>query len=210
MKIEGEYLFNGPREDVWDIVRDPEVLATALPGTKSLVLVGENEYEGEMNVRIGPVGGLFSGHLIVSNENPPESCTLNVDGRGSPGFLSGTGNLVLYDQGDKNTLMKYGGDVQIGGRLASVGQRLLDTASKSMIQQGLEALNLALQARVAAKAEGKEVEYTPPSESEFMTAVAKDMAGQMLTPARIAGVIIAILVVIAIIAAIWIGTSAGS
>ncbi len=210
MKIEGEYLFNGPREDVWDIVRDPEVLATALPGTKSLVLVGENEYEGEMNVRIGPVGGLFSGRLIVSNENPPESCTLNVDGRGSPGFLSGTGNLVLYDQGDKNTLMKYGGDVQIGGRLASVGQRLLDTASKSMIQQGLEALNLALQARVAAKAEGKEVEYTPPSESEFMTAVAKDMAGQMLTPARIAGVIIAILVVIAIIAAIWIGTSAGS
>ncbi len=210
MKIEGEYLFNGPREDVWDIVRDPEVLATALPGTKSLVLVGENEYEGEMNVRIGPVGGLFSGRLIVSNENPPESCTLNVDGRGSPGFLSGTGNLVLYDQGDKNTLMKYDGDVQIGGRLASVGQRLLDTASKSMIQQGLEALNLALQARVAAKAEGKEVEYTPPSESEFMTAVAKDMAGQMLTPARIAGVIIAILVVIAIIAAIWIGTSAGS
>ncbi len=67
MKIEGEYLFNGSREDVWEIVRDPQVLATALPGTKSLDKVGENEYAGEMNVRVGPVAGLFSGRLIVSN-----------------------------------------------------------------------------------------------------------------------------------------------
>lgn len=210
MKIEGEYLFNGPREDVWAIVRDPEVLATALPGTKSLVLVGENEYEGEMNVRIGPVAGLFSGRLLVSNEIPPESCTLRVDGRGSPGFINGTGNVMLYEQGAENTLMKYDGDVQIGGKLASVGQRLLDTASKSMIHQGLETLNMALQARVTAKAEAKAVEYTPPTESEFMTAVAKDMAGQMFTPARVAGIVIIVLVIIAIIAVIWIGAGAGS
>lgn len=210
MKIEGEYLFNGPREDVWFIVRDPEVLATALPGTKSLDKVGENEYAGEMNVRIGPVAGLFSGRLVVSNEVPPESCTLAVDGRGSPGFINGTGNVILYDQGDGTTLMKYDGDVQIGGKLASVGQRLLDTASKSTIRQGLEALNLALQARVAAKSEGKEVEYTPPSESKFMAAVAKDMAGQIFTPARVVWIVIAIVVIIAIIAAIWTRAGAGS
>lgn len=210
MKIEGEFLFNGPREDVWDIVRDPQVLATALPGTKSLDKVGENEYAGEMNVRVGPVAGLFSGRLVVSNELPPESCTLTVDGRGSPGFLSGTGNVYLYDQANNTTLMKYDGEVQIGGRLASVGQRLLDTASKSMIRQGLEALNLALQARVAAKTEGKEVEYTPPSESEFMAAVAKDMAGQILTPARVVWIAIAVISIIAIIAAIVINAGAGS
>ena len=210
MKIEGEYLFNGPREDVWEIIRDPEVLATALPGTKSLDKVGENEYRGEMNVKVGPVGGLFSGHLVVSNEVPPSSLTLTVDGRGSPGFVNGAGNVVLNDQGDGTTLMKYDGDVQIGGKLASVGQRLLDTASKSTIRQGLEALNLALQARVAAKSEGKEVEYTPPSESKFMAAVAKDMAGQIFTPARVAWIVIAIIAIIAIIAAISISTGAGS
>jgi uncharacterized protein len=210
VKIEGEYLFNGPREDVWDIVRDPQVLATALPGTKSLDKVGENEYAGEMNVRVGPVSGLFSGRLVVSNEVPPESCTLTVDGRGSPGFLNGTGNVFLYEQADSTTLMKYDGEVQIGGRLASVGQRLLDTASKSIIRQGLEALNLALQARFAAKTEGKEVEYTPPSESKFMAAVATDMAGHIFTPVRIVWIAIAIIVIIAIIAAIVLSTGAGS
>lgn len=210
MKIEGEYLFNGPREDVWEIVRDPEVLATALPGTKSLDRVGENEYVGEMNVRVGPVAGLFSGRLVVSNEVPPSSVTLTVDGRGSPGFLKGAGNVLLQDQGDGTTLMKYDGDIQVGGKLASVGQRLLDTASKSTIKQGLEALNMALQARVATKTGSGAVEYSPPTESQFMTAVAKDMAGQIFTPTRLVGIAIAVVAIIAIIAAIWIGIGGGN
>lgn len=204
MKIEGEYLFHGPREKAWEIVRDPEVLATALPGTKSLDKVGENEYQGEMNVRIGPVAGLFSGRLQVSNEVPPESLTLTVDGKGAPGFLKGSGDVNLNDQGDGTTLMKYTGEVQIGGRLASVGQRLIDTASKSMIRQGLEVIDLALQARVAASAEGAEVDYTPPSESKFMAGVAKDVAGELLSSSRVTWIVIAILIVLAIIVMIWI------
>ena len=208
MKIDGEYLFKGPREEVWEIIRDPEVLATALPGTKSLDKVGENEYRGDMNVKVGPVGGLFSGHLLVSNEVPPESLTLTVDGRGSPGFINGSGNVVLTDTGEGTTLMKYDGEVQIGGKLASVGQRLLDTASKSTIRQALDALDMALQARVAAKAEGKAVEYTPPSETQFAAAVAKDMAGQALS-SRTLWIIIAIIVIIAVIAAIWISRTHG-
>ena len=76
MKIEGEYLFNGPREEVWKIVRDPEVLATALPGAKSMKQIGDKEYEAEMNVRVGPVGGLFVGHIVVSDEVPPENAPL--------------------------------------------------------------------------------------------------------------------------------------
>jgi len=209
MKIEGEYLFNGPREEVWEILRDPEVLATALPGTKSLDMVAENEYEGEMNVRVGPVGGLFSGRLVVSNEVPPESCTLTVDGKGSPGFANGTGNVTLSEQGLDKTLMKYEGEVLIGGKLASVGQRLLDTASKSIIRQGLEALDTALQAREAAKSEGRDVEYESPSESEFIAAVAKDMAGEMLSSSRTVWIVIAILVIVAIIVAVWISTGSG-
>lgn len=210
MKIEGDYLFNGPQDEVWTLIRDPEVLATALPGTKSLDKVGENEYVGEMNVRVGPVAGLFMGRLVVSNEIPPESCTLSVEGKGSPGFINGTGNVILNDQGDGTTLMKYEGEVQIGGKLASVGQRLLDTASKSTIRQALEALNVALQARMAAQSEGREVEYQPPSESKFMAAVAKDVAGEVFSSSRIIWIVIAILVILAIIVAIWIGTGSGS
>jgi hypothetical protein len=104
--------------------------------------------------------------------------------------------------------MKYDGDVQIGGKLASVGQRLLDTASKSTIRQGLEALDVALQARVTAKSEGRAVEYTPPSESEFVAAVAKDMAGQMLS-SKTVWIIIAIIVILAFVAVIWISRAHG-
>lgn len=202
MKVEGEYQFDGPREDVWELLRDPEVLATALPGTQSLDQVGDNEYKGVMNVRIGPVGGEFSGTVLISNEQPPESLTMTVEGKGKPGFVKGSGDVNLVDQGDDTTLMKYEGKLQIGGRLASVGQRLLDTTSKSIIRQGLDALNNALAARMAAKSAGEEVEYTAPSESQFAASVAKDMAGEMLTPARIIWIGVAAIVTIAILAAI--------
>jgi carbon monoxide dehydrogenase subunit G len=58
MKLDGEYTFDGPREEVWKILRDPDMLVLALPGTKSLKQVGENEYEGELQIRIGPIVGL--------------------------------------------------------------------------------------------------------------------------------------------------------
>ena len=82
MKLDGEYIFDGPREEVWAIVRDPDVLVTALPGTQSLEQVSENEYAGKMHIRIGPVSGVFAGKLVVSDEVPPESYTLSVEGRG--------------------------------------------------------------------------------------------------------------------------------
>jgi uncharacterized protein len=184
VKLEGEYTFDGPREEVWAIVRDPEVLATALPGTQSLERISDSEYAGAMNVRIGPVAGVFAGRILLADEVPPESLTLSVEGKGAPGFANGTGHVQLFEKEGGKTLMKYEGEMQVGGRLASVGQRLIDTASKSMIGQGLEALNGALRARAEAAVEGRVVEYIPPSETEFAAAVARDMAREMLPPPR--------------------------
>jgi uncharacterized protein len=137
MKLDGEYLFNGPRQEVWKLVRDPNVLATALPGTQSLNKISDTEFEGVMNIHIGPVAGAFSGRLVVSDEVPPESCTLTVDGKGAAGFAKGTGHVQLIEQADGKTLMKYAGDFQVGGKLASTGQRMIETVSKSMVRQGL-------------------------------------------------------------------------
>jgi carbon monoxide dehydrogenase subunit G len=182
MKLAGEFVFDGSREEVWELVRDPEVLATALPGAQSLNRISDSEYQGQMSIRVGPVSGVFSGKVVVSDEVPPESYVLTVEGRGAPGFAQGTGNVHLIDQGDGTTLMKYEGEVQIGGKLAGVGQRMLETVSKSMTRQGLETLNKALQARKTAKAEGHKVEFTPPTETEFAVAVAKDMAAEIFSP----------------------------
>ena len=209
MKLEGEYVFNGPREQVWELVRDPDVLASALPGTQSLQQVSENEYEGDINLRMGPVAGVFSGRLVVSNEQPPESCTLEVDGQGKPGFIKGTGNVNLTDQGDGTTLMAYEGDLQVGGRIASVGQRMIDTASKSMMRQGLETLNKALEARVAAEEAGTEVEHTAPTESEFASAVAKDMAGEVFKSSRLTWIIIAVVLIIIVVVVVLLTTGSG-
>jgi hypothetical protein len=209
MKLKGEYIFNGPREEVWELVRDPEVLATALPGTQSLNQVSENAYEGEMHVRVGPVAGVFSGRVVASDEVPPESYTLMVEGKGAPGFAKGTGHVQLMDQGDGTTLMKYEGEMQIGGRIASVGQRLMDSASKSMIRQGLETLNKALETRVAKSEGQEEAEYKPPSETEFAAAVAKDMAGEMLSSSQMLWIVVAVVIVVIIAAVILMSRGGG-
>lgn len=150
MKLNGEYTFDGPREEVWKMLRDPDMLIQALPGTKSLKQVGENEYEGELQVRVGPIAGSFGGKLTLSNEKLHESLTLTVEGTGKIGFVKGSGDVVFVDQGGVKTTIKYSGEIQIGGRVASVGQRLFDTVSKSMIDQGLNKLNGILKERVAA------------------------------------------------------------
>jgi uncharacterized protein len=199
MKIDGEHVFHGPRAEVWALIRDPEALAKALPGTETLTKLSENEYEGMMNVRIGPITGAFSGKVTISDEVPPESCTLTAEGKGAQGFAKGVGRIQLIDPGDGTTLLKYDGDVQIGGKLASVGQRSLDTVSKSMIRQGLESLNSALKARMTAEATGKEVEFVPPTEAEFAAAVVKDMAGEALSSPRAVWAGLAIVAVLALL-----------
>lgn len=202
MKLSGEYIFDGPREVVWEVVRDPEVLATALPGTQSLTQVSDNEYEGKLNVRIGPVVGVFSGKLVVSNEKPPESYTLTVEDRGGPGFGQGSGDCQLVELDDGTTLMKYEGELQVGGTLANVGQRLIESAANSMAKQAFEALNRALKARLVARAEGRAVEYTAPSEVEFAAAVAKDMVGEVFTSRR-KWLVIVFIIIGVLVAGVW-------
>ena len=164
--------------------RDPDVLASALPGTQALTKIDDQHYEGTMNVRIGMVSGAFSGKLEVADEVAPERCTLIVDGRGAPGFAKGTGKVEFTDQGDGTTLMKYSGDVQIGGTIASVGQRMIDSVSKSMIKTAFDTLDKALEARLAAK-KGQQMEFKPPTETEFAKEVAKDVTKNWLQIAEV-------------------------
>ena len=106
MKIEGEYTFHGTREEVWNIFRDPDILIMALPGTKSLKQVSENEYEGELQIHIGPIMGSFGGKLTISNEVHPESLTLTVEGKGKIGFGKGSGDVKFINNSESTTTKK--------------------------------------------------------------------------------------------------------
>jgi len=147
MKIVGEYTFNGPREIAYAVVRDPNILLLAIPGESSMKETGPNSYEGTIKLKIGPVSGAFAGLYTISEENTPESFTMTVKGKGGAGFAEGVGKVHFTQLGDGKTLFKYSGELNIGGKLASVGQRLIDSVSKSMLKGGLEKLDKEVEKR---------------------------------------------------------------
>ena len=205
MKIEGEHVFKGPREAVWEMFYDPQVLASAIPGMDKLDQISENEFRGVMNLRIGPVSGKFEGKLSLTDVVPPESLTLTVDGRGGPGFAKGVGKVNLVEQEGDETVLKYAGDVNIGGALASVGQRMIDSVSKSMIRQAFDILDKNLEARLAAKDSGSEVvNFTPPSQTELAAGVAKDVVGGFTKIAEVRMLIYVVSLVAVLLAVMFI------
>lgn len=146
--LEGTYSFDAPQDVVWEAVQDPHVLSQVLPGCERLEQVGENEYEGEINIRIGPVQGNFAGTVRLSDIQPPNSYTLELEGQGRPGYVKGAGSLRLESSGDGKTELVYAGEAQLSGRIASVGQRLMDSSARSITRQGLESLDKQIQARL--------------------------------------------------------------
>ncbi|MCX6050812.1 MAG: carbon monoxide dehydrogenase subunit G [Chloroflexi bacterium] len=151
MKIAGDYTFEAPRDLVWEALNDPTVLAKIMPGCEKLVQTAENEYEGALKIKVGPVQGTFQGKIKLSDIKAPESYHMQVDGQGAPGFVKGEGNANLTEQ-DGKTLLHYDGDAQVGGRIASVGQRLIESSAKSIINQSLHGLHEYIKAKTQAVA----------------------------------------------------------
>ena len=140
MKVQGEHLLPLPPPAAWDVLLNTEVLARALPGCESLLQIGPDEYEMKMKVVISSMRGLFSGKVRIEGKNPPTSYRLNIEGQGKLGFVRGSGLLTLFPQADDGTLLRYEGEVQISGLLASVGERMLDMTTKMMIRRFFRSL----------------------------------------------------------------------
>jgi carbon monoxide dehydrogenase subunit G len=134
MKLEGSYEIAAPREQVWEAFLDPERLRQAIPGCEKLEAVGPDEYKATMKVGVGAVKGTFEGKVRLADKQPPESYRLLVDGSGAPGFLRGDTVITLADSGS-GTRVSYSADVQVGGLIAGVGQRMLGGISKMMADQ---------------------------------------------------------------------------
>lgn len=148
MQLEGTHTFSAPVEAVWEVLMDPAALAQALPGGEQLERLSETDYAATMNVRVGPVQGKFEGKIELADLVPPRSYRMKVSGQGAPGFLSGEGALEL-EQVEGGTLLRYVGDVQIGGKIAGVSQRVMESTAKSLTRQGLQALDRQIAARLA-------------------------------------------------------------
>lgn len=141
MKLSGTHTMNAPRERVWTVLNDIEALKTLIPGVESLEEVSPNTYKGVAKVGVAGIKGEYTGTVQLSELQPPESYRISGEGKGKPGHVKGTGTIKLTEQGPNTTTLHYNGDIQVGGMIASVGQRLIEGAAKLLVGQGLKALS---------------------------------------------------------------------
>jgi carbon monoxide dehydrogenase subunit G len=139
VKISGTSSVPVPQERAYALLQDPAVLARCMPGCEGLDPIGEGEYAMRMKMAIASMSGLFQGKVRVTDQNPHTSFRLIVEGSGKIGFMKGDGVLTLTEN-SPDTTVQFAGDVQVGGTMAAVGQRLLETTAKMLIKKFFDRL----------------------------------------------------------------------
>jgi len=134
MKIEGANDIPAPRERVWKAFLDPVTLARAIPGCKGSEELGPREYKAKIKVGHAATKGPFGGTTRPFDLEQPNRYKMALEGSGGPGFVRGEAAMELSDE-DGGTRVSYSADVQVGGLIASVGQRMLGGVSKMMLEQ---------------------------------------------------------------------------
>jgi uncharacterized protein len=166
MKIEGTHEIRATRERVWRALVDPEVLRRCIPGCERLERTGEDAYAATLRTGVGSIKGVFQGNVRLEDIRAPEHYRIVVDGKGQPGFLKGAGTLDLEEK-EGATLVRYAGDVQVGGTLASVGQRMIQGAAKMMATQFFASL----------EAEAQTAQDEPPPKHDFFRTALRVISG---------------------------------
>ena len=134
MKIEGSHQVAAPRAAVWRVLMDPAALQRAIPGCQKLEATGPNAYRATIKAGVGAIKGTFTGDLAIADVVPEKSYTLTSHTKAPMGFVEGKGKVELEDAGEE-TVVRYSGEMKIGGMLASVGERLIDAAARKNISE---------------------------------------------------------------------------
>lgn len=132
MNMTGEYQLPASPETVWQKLNDPETLKASIPGCEQLDKVSDTEFQAMATVKIGPVKAKFKGKVHLSDLNPPNGYKISGEGDGGvAGFAKGGATVALLPK-DGGTLLTYTVEAQIGGKLAQLGQRLVNGAAKKV------------------------------------------------------------------------------
>ncbi|PWT90108.1 MAG: carbon monoxide dehydrogenase [Blastocatellia bacterium] len=134
MKVEGVQHIDAPRAKVYQLLVDPVGLSRFIPGCEQLERTGDNTFAATLKAGVGSIKGTFKSTVKLEDLRPNEHFRMVVDGKGAPGFVKGSGDLDLSDE-DVGTSVKYSGDIQVGGTIASVGQRMIQATAKMMAVQ---------------------------------------------------------------------------
>jgi carbon monoxide dehydrogenase subunit G len=130
MDMTGEYRIAAPRDAVWRALNDPEVLKQSISGCEELVKVSDTELTAKVHAKVGPVSARFAGKVTLSDIDPPNGYTIAGEGQGGvAGFAKGGAKVRLVDDGGQ-TLLRYEANAQVGGKLAQIGSRLIDSTAR--------------------------------------------------------------------------------
>lgn len=136
MKMDGCKVIDAAREVVWKGLNDPKILQACIPGCEKIVVSSPTEMKATVVVKVGPVKALFAGEVTLSDLKPPESYRISGKGQGGfAGFATGGAKVKLTALSPTQTQMDYTVDAQIGGKLAMLGSRLIDSTAQSLAGQ---------------------------------------------------------------------------
>ena len=134
MKMNGEEIIAAARATVWKALNDPQVLKQCIPGCESIVKHSDTKMEARVTVKVGPVKAGFTGIVNLTNLNPPNSYRISGEGKGIAGLANGGADVRLEDA-EGGTKLSYDVDAQVGGKLAMLGSRLIDSTARSLATQ---------------------------------------------------------------------------
>jgi len=138
MKMSGEEVIKATREAVWKALNDPQILKQCIPGCESITKRSDTQFEAKVIAKVGPVKAGFTGVVNLSDLNPPSSYRISGEGKGGvAGFATGGADVRLEDA-DGGTKLSYDVEAQVGGKLAMLGSRLIDSTARSMATQFFE------------------------------------------------------------------------
>ncbi len=164
MDMTGSRRIEAPRAKVWDALNDPEVLKAAIPGCESVERTAPDAFAAKVSIRIGPMSAKFAGKVNLTNIRAPEGYTISGEGSGGAmGFARGGADVALAEEGPNVTLLTYDVKAQVGGKIAQLGARLVDSTAKSMADQFFDrfAAQVATPAAVPAAPAAPEPEPVP-------------------------------------------------
>ena len=188
MDMTGEYRIAAPREKVWEALNDPEILKASIPGCQELIKASDTELTAKVSTKVGPVSAKFTGKVTLSDINPPVSYKITGEGQGGvAGFAKGGAEVELEEDGGA-TILRYKATAQVGGKLAQIGSRLIDSTAKKMANEffGKFAEQVGAGAE-AAPAEPASAEAAPSVPTE--PAATQEPAGGISPMVWIAGLI---------------------
>lgn len=164
MEMQGSRELAITQQQAWEALNDPEILKQCIPGCDKVEPSGQDSYVIGMALKIGPVSAKFTGKIVLSDINPPQSYTISFEGQGGPaGHGKGSAKVQLSPNSSGHTL-RYSVQASVGGKVAQLGQRLIDGAAKSLAEDFFKRFDAAMQAKYPqAYASAAEAVITPPS-----------------------------------------------